>query len=637
MIEKSALSLWARWQSGLLDLNHTRIHNLASVLQIAKFAPRPPQNEANFATRTLGRVRLAVAQLVPARLHRLAAVAPQLSRYALVSAAALACDFAVFLALTRVAVWPAVAGVLGYAVGTVLHYLLSVRFVFDARATDKAHTRLFSEFAVTGVGGMAATALVIWAATDLTGLSALPAKVLAAGVSFILVFALRRSVVFARGGVSGGEAGGELPSRVRREWGGLARKLALPAPGPDFYIRFTVAGFALFASAEVAYFLFSPAPSFHLPSVDGFGGTAIGRDFLNAWMGGRSALAEGPAAWFDPAVYNDVLRSIVGITERYYWSYPPHVLLFVWPLGLMPYFPAFVLWTLGGFALFLYAALHGGIERRHLLFLAVAPAVALNVFIGQNGFFTAALLIGGLVNLDRRPVLSGVLFGVLTIKPQLGLLLPVMLAASGRWRTMAAAAATIAALVVATSWLYGADIWTAYLDKVVPVQRHLQEHGGGLLLLQVSSAFFAGRLLGLPIAMDWALQAVVSAAALAAVVWTFWRRRDLVLSSALLVTCAFLFTPYSMNYDMVVLAWAATLLRRRAMNEPVDHYLVVAVWTLPVTMMLAGAIHIPLAFLVLSGFAARLVWLLARERAIGPVSARSASIVIPAQAGIHAN
>ena len=337
----------------------------------------------------------------------------------------------------------------------------------------------------------------------------------------------------------------------------------------------------MFASAELAYFLFSPAPSFYMPSVDGFGGTAIGRDFLNTWMGGRSALAEGPAAWFDFRVYNDLLRALIGITESYFWSYPPHVLLFIWPFGLMPYLPAFVLWTLGGFALFLYAAASGGVERKHLLFVAVAPAVAINVFIGQNGFFTAALLIGGLVNLDRRPVLAGVLFGILTIKPQLGLLLPVVLVVSGRWRTIAAAAATTAALVAATSWLYGADIWMAYLRNVVPVQHFLQEHGNGMLFLQIPSAFYAGRLIGLPIAVDWALQAIVSAAALAAVIWTFRRRRDPVLSMALLIAAIFLFTPYALNYDMVVLGWVLALLRQREGNEPIDHYLIVAVWTLP--------------------------------------------------------
>ena len=569
------------------------------------------------APRDRHRVRLSITHLMPARLRRLAFFAPQLSRYALVSAVALALDFAVFLGLTALAVWPALAGVIGYAAGTGLHYLLSVRFVFDAGATEKAHARLFSEFAVTGVSGMAATAIVIAAATDLAGLSAVPAKVLAAGASFLLVYALRRGVVFSARRVPSDRTGTGRNSRSGAQSGvrRLACKFALPLPGPDFYTWLTIVGGALFASAEIAYFLFSNPPSFFMPSVDGFGGTAIGRDFLNTWMGGRSALAEGPAAWFDFRVYNDLLRSLVGIAETYFWSYPPHVLLLIWPFGLMPYLPAFVLWTLGGFALFLYAAASGGIERKHFFFIAVAPAVAVNVLIGQNGFFTAALLICGLINLDRRPVLAGALFGILTVKPQLGLLLPLMLVVSGRWRAIVSASATTAALVAATSWLYGVDIWLAYLDTVVPQQQVLQEHGGGLLLLQAASAFHAGRLVGLPLGSAWALQAIVSAAAIAAVIWTFRRGRDPVLSIALLIAATFLVTPYALNYDMVVLAWVLALLRQREGNEPIDHFLIIAVWTLPLTMMLAGLIHIPLALLVLAAFAARLVWQLAQSDA----------------------
>jgi alpha-1,2-mannosyltransferase len=320
---------------------------------------------------------------------------------------------------------------------------------------------------------------------------------------------------------------------------------------------------------------------------------------------------------------------MIGITESYFWSYPPHILLLIWPFGLMPYLPAFALWTLGGFALFLYCASCGGIERKHLFFVAVAPAVAINVFIGQNGFFTAALLIGGLINLDRRPVLSGILFGILTVKPQLGLLLPLMLVASGRWRAIASAVATTVALVAATSWLYGADVWSAYFREVVPVQRFLQEHGNGLLFLQIPSAFYAGRMIGLPLGGAWALQAIVSAVAAAAVIWTFWRRRNPVLSMSLLIVATFLATPYALNYDMVVLAWVAALLRQRAGNEPLDHYLIVAVWTLPLAMMLAGLIHIPLAMIVLPALATRLVWLLAQSE-VGQRAVRPARILVPA-------
>jgi hypothetical protein len=54
------------------------------------------------------------------------------------------------------------------------------------------------------------------------------------------------------------------------------------------------------------------------------------------------------------------------------------------------------------------------------------------------------------------------------------------------------------------------------------------------------------------------------------------------------------------------------LLRQRENNKLIDVYLILAVWTLPVTMMLAGLIYIPLTMLVLPAFVARLVWQLAR-------------------------
>jgi hypothetical protein len=331
-------------------------------------------------------------------------------------------------------------------------------------------------------------------------------------------------------------------------------------------------------------------------------------------MAGLSAFGSGPEPWYDFRGYNQYLLKFIGVSEmhRYVWSYPPHVLLIVWPFGLLPYLPAFVLWTGLGFAAFLYAAHSAGVERKNLMLVAVAPAVAINVFIGQNGLFLSALLIFVLTNLDRRPVLSGVLLGVLTVKPQLGLLLPVVLLMTGRWRVIAAAAATTVVLVGATAWLYGIEVWTGYFATVVPQQRFLQEYGEGTLFLQVPSAFWAARLVGLPLGAAWALQGIVSAAALAAVVWTFWRRRDPVLSNALLVVSIFVFAPYTLNYDMVVFGWVAALLLQRKDNEIVDHYLIIGLWSLAATMMLAGLVHVPLAMPLLVAFAGRLLWRLAR-------------------------
>jgi putative flippase GtrA len=125
------------------------------------------------------------------------ALLPQLSRYTIVSALALALDFTVYLLLGAGGTAGALAGAVGYACGLALHYALSVRFVFDARAAHKGQSRLVTEFALSGLAGMAITALVIAATVDLGGMPLLPAKILAVGVSFVVVFALRRGIVFA--------------------------------------------------------------------------------------------------------------------------------------------------------------------------------------------------------------------------------------------------------------------------------------------------------------------------------------------------------------------------------------------------------------------------------------------------------
>jgi alpha-1,2-mannosyltransferase len=304
--------------------------------------------------------------------------------------------------------------------------------------------------------------------------------------------------------------------------------------------------------------------------------------------------------------------------------------LFTWPLGLIPYLPAYVLWCIGGLALYLLAAFAGGAHRRNLLLLTLTPAVALNVFYGQNGFLTAALLIGGLANLDRRPVAAGILFGILTIKPQIGLLVPVLLVVTGRWRVILAALATTAVLVTAASFWFGFDIWPEFFRKVMPQQHWLMIKAGELGWTMVSSTFVQARLVGLPINAAWALQGVSSFCALASVVWAYRRRRDPVLSQALFVTATFLFSPWMTSYDMVVFGWTVASLRERSDNTSTDHGLAIALWMLPAAMVAFGAARIPVAASVLAAFAGRLVWRLCRPESQRIVTGQPALALPPA-------
>jgi hypothetical protein len=292
-----------------------------------------------------------------------------------------------------------------------------------------------------------------------------------------------------------------------------------------------------------------------------------------------------------------------------------------------------VLWCAIGMAVFLLTAMAHGVQRKDLLFIAMAPAAIATIFIGQNGFFTAALLIGGLSLMDRRPWFAGILFGLLTLKPQLGLLLPIMLLLTWRWRVIISATVTFATLAGITALLYGPDIWVGFVEKVIPQQRWLMDTVGGILYCMIPSTLMAARYIGLPLEVGWTLQWIATGAAIAAVMWTYWRRRDPVLSTAVLITATFVASPYTLTYDMVIFGWIVLLMRDRADNDRYDHHLGLAVWSLPITMLIAGAAWIPLGAIVLPIFLGRLLWRLAHEApqtaadatmpmAAGPVAAR---------------
>jgi hypothetical protein len=348
------------------------------------------------------------------------------------------------------------------------------------------------------------------------------------------------------------------------------------------------------------------------PPLDALG-FPIGHDFVNVWMGAHAALSGYPAALFDFPHYQTMLRDAFGPLPPHNWSYPPHLFLFIWPLGFLPYLWALAVWCAVGLAFYLFAATRGGADWREILFLVVSPAVVMNLYAGQNGFFTSALIIGGLTLLDRRPALAGLLFGLLTLKPQLGVLVPVMLAVSGRWRVFAAAAASAVALFLATGWIFGFAIWPDYVRVVLSVETAIMNVDGGVAPAMMPTIFISARMIGASVVAAYTAQLAVSLTALAAVVWAYGRPRDPVLSEALLVTAVFLATPYAFSYDMPVLAWAILQLRRRGDENPWDAALNVAVWILPLAMIPFALHNVAGAPLVLLAFAGRLIWRLAAQ------------------------
>lgn len=139
----------------------------------------------------------ALSRVLPPPLFHVLRSLPQIGRYTIVSAAALVLDFAVYLLLAHYGWRASLAGVMGYLQGLLLHFSLSTRFVFKTAGCRKSQMRLFLEFAASGIVGLGITTFTIAVATEVLHLGVLIAKIAAVIVSFLAVFFLRRSVVFA--------------------------------------------------------------------------------------------------------------------------------------------------------------------------------------------------------------------------------------------------------------------------------------------------------------------------------------------------------------------------------------------------------------------------------------------------------
>lgn len=129
--------------------------------------------------------------LTPGRLE-------QFLRYTLVSGISLGLDLAVFALLVwATLMMAALAGALSCMAGLIVHYFLSVSFVFDPKETDKTHGQLVLEYVLTGAMGFAITASAIFVAVDLAGLPALLGKAFGIGATFVSVYLVRAGYVFA--------------------------------------------------------------------------------------------------------------------------------------------------------------------------------------------------------------------------------------------------------------------------------------------------------------------------------------------------------------------------------------------------------------------------------------------------------
>ena len=296
-------------------------------------------------------------------------------------------------------------------------------------------------------------------------------------------------------------------------------------------------------------------------------GSTLGGDYV-AFYTAAHAAADGEAATiYDRAQFDERLHAHGPPRERYglTWQYPPTYFFMVLPLAFFGFAPGYALWSGASAAAYFGAMRMAGFQGLFLFVILAAPTTFHAVITGQNGFITAALLIVAALYPDKRPIVAGLAAALLTVKPQLGLLLPIAFLAGGCWRAFFAAAIGTALLMLASAAAFGPESWTAFIESIVGISDKLAK--GVMPLFKMVTPFANARFAGLPVEASLIVHGIFAIAA-AIGVGVVWRRvRDAEMRAAALCAGVFFVAPYGFYYELIILALPAALLARRAIEN----------------------------------------------------------------------
>lgn len=292
------------------------------------------------------------------------------------------------------------------------------------------------------------------------------------------------------------------------------------------------------------------------------------------------------------SAYNDSVMiaaeraAFPGATVRLPWNYPPTFQLLLMPLAALPYAVAWLLWSGALYGLYaLLARQLVGVGHRWIVMLA--PGAAVNLLVGQNGLLSTVLMGAGVLLLRQRPIVGGVLLGLMTYKPHFAVLIPLVLICGREWRALCAAIASGAGLALMATAVLGVEPWLAFLHKATQPSALFSSSSSAWLT--IPSTMIMARSLGLDAQLSSALHWSLAAAAAIGALWVWSKTRDGRIRAAVLATATLIVTPYLRIYDLALLIVPIAALLPSGENRVgiSEQAILFAAWLLPAVLLFA--------------------------------------------------
>jgi len=342
--------------------------------------------------------------------------------------------------------------------------------------------------------------------------------------------------------------------------------------------------FLVFVGLTLAtYISFVMVAATHTHNRIGLGGSPLFYDFsVFHTVGAMANEGHATESYDDAKMIAAERAAFPGNTLRLPWNYPPTFQIMLMPLGALPYVVAWLVWS--GILYSCYALLSRRLADAPnvLVFLLLAPGAAVNLFFGQNGILSTVLLGGGVLLLGSRPILAGVLLGLLAYKPQLAVLAPFALLAGREWRALAAAILSQIALILVSLALLGSGPWLAFLYKLAHPAAVFSSSSSDWRA--IPSVMIFARTLGLGTAVSSVLHWTIAAIAAAFALWTWHKTKDSRIRMAVLAAATMLVTPYLRSYDLLLLILPIAVMLRGPTGWA-EKLVLFAAWLMPGALM----------------------------------------------------
>lgn len=326
---------------------------------------------------------------------------------------------------------------------------------------------------------------------------------------------------------------------------------------------------------------------------------------VRAWLEGKATLIYNVDAFtaFQNVIYADRIPATIHLRPFFY---PPIWLLLLLPLGALGVGKAYGLFFSGTTAL--ATVLEGRRDWWGWLAIITSPAALWTILAGQNTFLSVALFYGGLHLLERKPAAAGILLGMLSYKPQILALVPLALVAARQWRALGWTLATVVMLSLVSLGVFGLDFWSAFFDAAREASSsRVVNETFERIFMQMTTLLAAARIVGLAPGLSAAIQLGGSALAVIAVWIAFRRHVQSEPRIAVLATATILVSPYTLNYDLLLLMPAAVALFRMGVAlgfYPLERLIYPALWLTPTLGWAFNQHGLPLIPLVIVTFGA---------------------------------